>query len=159
MGKALVPADSTLFVHLGHPRKTPCSHLFSVGWKVAFWIWPNQFLASLFDLMNLTSWKMPKDSTPWKESFGIVPNYFYDPNQIKRVTTEHRQRFYVFPLKNYQVGSKTQVLPSASRPTCTYCCSCSWDNYLPLRHLTSNSVFQPTFRISKIQYKNSKKKL
>ena len=63
---------------------------------------------------------MPKDFTPWKESFGIVPNYFYDPNQIKRVTTEHRQRFYVFPLKNYQVmeGSKTQVLPSASRPTC-----------------------------------------
>ena len=53
----------------------------SVRWKVAFWIWPNQFLESLFDLMNLTSWKMPKDSTPWKESFGIVPNYFYDLNQ------------------------------------------------------------------------------
>ena len=51
-----------------------------VGWKVTLWMGPNQFHASLFDLMNLTYWKMPKYSLHWKATYWILPNYLYYEN-------------------------------------------------------------------------------
>ena len=49
----------------------------SVGWKVASGIGPNLFQALFFYLMNLTFWKMPKYSTHWKVTSGMLPNHFH----------------------------------------------------------------------------------
>ena len=52
-------------------------HDLVVGWKVASGIGPNLFQALFFYLMNLTFWKMPKYSTHWKVTYGMLPNHFH----------------------------------------------------------------------------------